>query len=660
MAVFGLARRREDDALRAVRAGARDAGVRRPHQPRPAKRARGPSRAAHRGQHRAGHRRRSAPRPAAGHRRRGQRRRATRADRRPWRRSSSAGSPGGSSATRPRSCELEPLTLKGKAEPVPAFRVDGVSSGPVAHARLELPIVGRDAELAASSRASRQRVRDVGRVRVTHPSATPASARAASSTSSSTGCPATSPRAARRLPLLRRGHHLLARRRAHPGGRGDDPGDAAEVARPAGRASWSPSQAPPSASWSLAGLTDRQYPIAELFWAVRVMFEHLARERPLVVIVDGLHWAEPTLLELLDDVSEQPARRPGLPHHDGTALRGRSGAADESATRPPTMPGSSSWSRSTTRRRTRSSPPRSGMRRCRPQLVERVKRAAAGNPLFVEQFLTMLIDDGMLVARDGRVDRDGGPRAGQRPADDRGGAGGPRRRARGGRARHPRAGVRDRSRVLQPGGPGPARGPARHRTLRWPRSSVGSSSSRRATPTSSSTTASATCCCATSCTTACSSAPARGCTSGSPSGSRPSPRAPAAPPRSRRSSGTTSSRRTSCAPGSARVDDDAILLGRRAADRLAPAGLRAFTRGDMPAAANLLQRAAGDAARRRADAAPPAGPRGRGARWRPVPSGRPSSCTTRPRRSPSGPATRSRPGSPNSADCGCATSPATA
>ena len=41
------------------------------------------------------------------------------------------------------------------------------------------------------------------------------------------------------------------------------------------------------------------------------------------------------------------------------------------------------------------------------------------------------------------------------------------------------------------------------------------------------------------------------------------------------------------------MDDEAISLGRRAADRLAPAGLRAFTRGDMPAAANLLQRAAG-------------------------------------------------------------------
>ena len=40
------------------------------------------------------------------------------------------------------------------------------------------------------------------------------------------------------------------------------------------------------------------------------------------------------------------------------------------------------------------------------------------------------------------------------------------------------------------------------------------------------------------------------------------------------------------------VDAEADALGRRAADRLAPAGLRAFGRGDMPAAANLLGRAA--------------------------------------------------------------------
>ena len=38
----------------------------------------------------------------------------------------------------------------------------------------------------------------------------------------------------------------------------------------------------------------------ETFWAVRRMFEGVAAERPLVVVVEDIHWAEPTLLDLLD------------------------------------------------------------------------------------------------------------------------------------------------------------------------------------------------------------------------------------------------------------------------------------------------------------------------------------------------------------------------
>ncbi|MFL5951472.1 MAG: AAA family ATPase [Gaiellaceae bacterium] len=38
----------------------------------------------------------------------------------------------------------------------------------------------------------------------------------------------------------------------------------------------------------------------ETFWAVRRLFEELARERPLVVVVEDIHWAEPTLLDLLE------------------------------------------------------------------------------------------------------------------------------------------------------------------------------------------------------------------------------------------------------------------------------------------------------------------------------------------------------------------------
>jgi predicted ATPase/class 3 adenylate cyclase len=42
----------------------------------------------------------------------------------------------------------------------------------------------------------------------------------------------------------------------------------------------------------------------ETFWAVRRLFEALAREGPLVVVFEDIHWAEPTLLDLIDHVAE--------------------------------------------------------------------------------------------------------------------------------------------------------------------------------------------------------------------------------------------------------------------------------------------------------------------------------------------------------------------
>jgi class 3 adenylate cyclase/tetratricopeptide (TPR) repeat protein len=41
----------------------------------------------------------------------------------------------------------------------------------------------------------------------------------------------------------------------------------------------------------------------EIFWAVRRLFEALAQERPLLVILDDVHWAEPTLLDLVEYVA---------------------------------------------------------------------------------------------------------------------------------------------------------------------------------------------------------------------------------------------------------------------------------------------------------------------------------------------------------------------
>ncbi len=38
----------------------------------------------------------------------------------------------------------------------------------------------------------------------------------------------------------------------------------------------------------------------EMFWAVRRLFEELARDEPLIVVIEDIHWAEPKLLDLLE------------------------------------------------------------------------------------------------------------------------------------------------------------------------------------------------------------------------------------------------------------------------------------------------------------------------------------------------------------------------
>jgi class 3 adenylate cyclase/tetratricopeptide (TPR) repeat protein len=48
------------------------------------------------------------------------------------------------------------------------------------------------------------------------------------------------------------------------------------------------------------GPTASAAPGGETFWAVRRLLEEVAREQPVVVLVEDIHWSEPTLLDLLE------------------------------------------------------------------------------------------------------------------------------------------------------------------------------------------------------------------------------------------------------------------------------------------------------------------------------------------------------------------------
>ena len=46
----------------------------------------------------------------------------------------------------------------------------------------------------------------------------------------------------------------------------------------------------------------------ETFWAFRKLLEAVARERPLIVLFEDIHWAEPTFLDFLEHLADGPTR----------------------------------------------------------------------------------------------------------------------------------------------------------------------------------------------------------------------------------------------------------------------------------------------------------------------------------------------------------------
>jgi class 3 adenylate cyclase/tetratricopeptide (TPR) repeat protein len=136
---------------------------------------------------------------------------------------------------------------------------------------------------------------------------------------------------------------------------------------------------------SAMGLVPAVFAVEETFLGIRRLFEILAADRPLVAVLDDLHWAEPTLLELIADIVER-VRRPCLVV--GTAR-------PEYADREDAVPDGPSASRIMLERLGADAAAAMaeqllGEGRVDPATVERIVTASDGNPLFVEQMAAML------------------------------------------------------------------------------------------------------------------------------------------------------------------------------------------------------------------------------------------------------------------------------
>ncbi|MDP9259124.1 MAG: AAA family ATPase, partial [Actinomycetota bacterium] len=127
-------------------------------------------------------------------------------------------------------------------------------------------------------------------------------------------------------------------------------------------------------------------------WAVRRLLEVMAADRPLVVVLEDVHWAETPMLDLADAVIERVhgavlflcLARPELLEQRPTWAAGKPRAI--TMTLPPLMP---TEARRVAELLLGEEAPAA--------VVDRVCETAEGNPLYLEQLTAMLADQGLLV-----------------------------------------------------------------------------------------------------------------------------------------------------------------------------------------------------------------------------------------------------------------------
>jgi tetratricopeptide (TPR) repeat protein len=285
---------------------------------------------------------------------------------------------------------LEPLELKGQAERVAAYRLLSVTGDQAITRHVDTPLVGRAAEIALLGERFEQAVErrscelvtifgqaGVGKSRLIHEFVSDLD-----------------------------GQALSLRGRCLPYGEGitfwplvevirdaaeltvEDPSQArARIAEMAGRADVADRLA------AVSGLSADTFPINETFWAARKLFEALSQAQPLIVVIDDIHWAEPTFLELiehvLDGIQDAPVLLLCTARHDFLEERSAWLADRPNAVRLLLEPLSAQESALIVENLLGNAP-------LPHRIRDRIVGSAEGNPLFVEQILSMLVDEGLV------------------------------------------------------------------------------------------------------------------------------------------------------------------------------------------------------------------------------------------------------------------------
>ena len=295
-----------------------------------------------------------------------------------------------------------PLELKGKAAPQVVWRLlDVASAGPGVARRLDSPIVGRDEELDVLRRAFERAITERACRLVTV-----------------LGAPGVGKsRLSAEFVSWLAGRATVLQGRCLPYGDGITYWPVAEIVRDA--AGIGPADTPDRAAGKLAaligsheeaatiaerlgsilGLAEAAAPTQETFWAVRRLLEVLAERHPVVVVFDDIHWGEPTFLDLVEYVAGWSTGTPIL-------LLGVS--------RPELLDARPTWAAGVPNAATIRLDPLTdeeserlidnllGQAPLDDEVRARIRLAAEGNPLFVEEILRMLVDGGQLRRDDGR------------------------------------------------------------------------------------------------------------------------------------------------------------------------------------------------------------------------------------------------------------------